>query len=206
MAFSSKLQASTTSSSADALRSLGVLDRQPPLRVLDQLHDQGISLDLRDCRNLGDEAVKALCYLPKLQVLLLDGTDTSNLGLSYLGHGNCPLVSLSLRGCKRITANDISSLFGGSVNLSLQVLDLSRLPNLTDDGILLLAKSRTPIIELRIRECPDIGDTSVMALASMQIEGRSPGSSLYVLDMYECGGITPLSFRWFKKPYFPRLR
>ncbi|WOL05899.1 F-box/LRR-repeat protein 10 [Canna indica] len=167
---------------------------------------QLIVLDLRDCRNLGDEAVKALCYLPKLQVLLLDGTDTSDLGLSYLGHGNCPLVSLSIRGCKRITAKGISSLFGGSVNLSLQVLDLSRLPNLTDEGILLLAKSRTPIVELRIRECPHIGDTSVMALASMQIEGRSPGSSLYVLDMYECGGITPLSFRWFKKPYFPRLR
>ncbi|XP_065007841.1 F-box/LRR-repeat protein 10-like isoform X2 [Musa acuminata AAA Group] len=167
---------------------------------------QLIVLDLRDCRNLGDEAVKALSYLPKLQILLLDGTDTSDLGLSYLGHGSCPLVSLSLRGCKRITDNGISLLFSGSVNQSLQVLDLSRLPNLTDNGILSLAKGRIPIVELRIRECPHIGDTSVMALASMQIEGRTPGSSLYVLDMFECGGITPLAIRWFKKPYFPRLR
>ncbi|KAG6474977.1 F-box/LRR-repeat protein 10-like [Zingiber officinale] len=164
-------------------------------------------LDLRDCRNLGDEAVKALSYLPKLQVLLLDGSDTTDKGLSYLGNGSCPLFSLSLRGCRRITSNGISSLFGGgSVNQSLQVLDLSRLPNLTDEAILALAKSRIQIVELRIRGCPNIGDVSVMALASMQIEGSSPGSSLCVLDVYECGLITPLAFRWFKRPYFPSLR
>lgn len=163
-------------------------------------------LDLRDCRNVGDEAVKALSYLPKLQTLLLDGTDVSDLGVSYLGHGKCPLASLSLRGCKRLTDDCISSIFGGSVRSGLQVLDLSRLPYLSDNGILLLAKSRTPIVELRIRECPHIGDTSVMALASMQVEGGSYGSSLHLLDLYGCGDITPLTIRWFKKPYFPRLR
>jgi hypothetical protein len=26
------------------------------------------------------------------------------------------------------------------------------------------------------------------------------------LDLYNCGGITQLSFWWLKKPYFPRLR
>ncbi|KAG6500166.1 hypothetical protein ZIOFF_040005 [Zingiber officinale] len=45
-------------------------------------------LDLRDCRNLGDEAVKALSYLPKLQVLLLDGSDTTDKGLFYQGNGS----------------------------------------------------------------------------------------------------------------------
>ncbi|XP_072982917.1 F-box/LRR-repeat protein 10 isoform X1 [Typha latifolia] len=163
-------------------------------------------LDLRDCRKLGDEAVRALCCLQKLQILLLDGTDISDIGLSYLGRGRCPLVSLSLRGCRRLTDNCISSLFSGSIKFSLQVLDLSRLPNLSDIGILSLARNRVPVVELRIRECPHIGDTSVMALASMQVDGGSHGSSLQLLDLYDCGGITPLAIRWFKKPYFPRLR
>ena len=58
-----------------------------------------------------------------------------------------------------------------------------------------------------MRQCPLIGDTSVMALASMQVdEDRWHGSRLRLLDLYNCGGITQLAFRWLRKPYFPRLR
>ncbi|KAG0498798.1 hypothetical protein HPP92_003489 [Vanilla planifolia] len=163
-------------------------------------------LDLRDCRNLGDEALEALSYLHKLHTLLLDGTDISNRGLSFLGQGRCPLVSLSLRGCKRLTDDCIPALFDGSIGHGIQILDLSRIPDLSDNGILSLAKTRVPIVELRMRECPKIGDSSVMALASMQVEGGSFGSSMHLLDIYDSGGITPLAIRWFKKPYFPRLR
>ncbi|KAJ1298915.1 hypothetical protein BS78_01G490300 [Paspalum vaginatum] len=163
-------------------------------------------LDLRDCRSLGDEAVRALSCLPKLQTLLLDGTDISDQSLKYLGLGMCPLTSLSLRGCRKLTNDCIPLLFAGLVKQSLQVLDLSRIPSVTDDGIMLLARTRTPLVELRMRENPKIGDTSVMALASMQVDGGTYGSSLQLLDLFDCGGITPLATRWFKKPYFPRLR
>lgn len=41
----------------------------------------------------------------------------------------------------------------------------------------------------------------------MQLEGGQQGSSLHLLNLCDCGAIiTPLSFRWFEKPYFPRLR
>ncbi|OVA15984.1 Leucine-rich repeat [Macleaya cordata] len=165
-------------------------------------------LDLRDCRNLGDEALKAISVLHKLKILLLDGSDISDSGLSYLGEGVLgSLTSLSIRGCKRLTDKCIASIFDGSSGRALQNLDLSNLPNLSDNGILSLAKSRVRIIELRMRECPRIGDTSVMALASMQVdEGGWHGSSLKLMDLYDCRGITQLAFRWFKKPYFPRLR
>ena len=54
---------------------------------------------------------------------------------------------------------------------------------------------------------PLIRDTSIMALASLQVYGDwCCGSSLRLLDLYNCGGITQLAFRWLKKPYFPRLR
>ncbi|XP_038693951.1 F-box/LRR-repeat protein 10 isoform X2 [Tripterygium wilfordii] len=165
-------------------------------------------LDLRACKNLGDEALRAIGVLPNLKILRLDGTDVSDMGLSSLRGGVISsLVSLSLRGCKRLTDRCIAALFDGSSELGLQELDLSNLPNLSDDGILSLARCRVPITTLRLRRCRLIGDVSVMALASMQIdEGSWHGSSLRLLDLYESRGITQLSFRWLKKPYFPRLR
>ncbi|KAJ4784697.1 F-box/LRR-repeat protein 10 [Rhynchospora pubera] len=163
-------------------------------------------LDLRECRLLSDEAISALSLLPKLQVLLLDGTGVTDIGLSYLGQGSSPLKSLSLRGCKRLTNSCVELLLAGEVKSSLQTLDLSKIHNLTDEAVISLARSHVKITELRLRECTHIGDSSIMALASMMVEGGTHGSSLHLLDLYECGGITPLAFRWFKKPYFPRLR
>ncbi|CAN6463939.1 unnamed protein product [Victoria cruziana] len=167
--------------------------------------DLGI-LDLRGCREIGDDALKAISCLSKLKSLQLDGSYISDTGLSYIGHGAASLVSLSVRGCIRLTDKCVSSIFSGSLRRSLQVLDLSLLPNLSDDGILMLAKCGVLLAELRLRECPCIGDTSVMAMASMQVEGGRHGSSLRLLDLYNCGHITKLALRWFWKPYFPRLR
>ncbi|XP_068646397.1 F-box/LRR-repeat protein 10 [Aristolochia californica] len=162
-------------------------------------------LDLRDCLNLGDDALKAVGCLPNLQVLLLDGSNVTDLGLSYLRHSVTSLTTLSVRGCPRLTDQCITAIFESPFSHKLQILDLSNLPNLTDDGILFLAKSGIPLFELHLRECPHIGDTSVMALASMKIEGWS-GSSLRLLDVYESGMITKLAIQWLKRPYFPRLR
>ncbi|XP_021903710.1 F-box/LRR-repeat protein 10 isoform X2 [Carica papaya] len=165
-------------------------------------------LDLRCCKSLGDGALQAVGNLPKLKVLLLDGSDISDSGLAYLrARVISSLISLSIRGCKRLTDKCISLLFDGTSKLVLRELDLSNLPHLSDGGVLTLAKCRVPVTELRLRQCPHVGDTSIMALASMQVdEDRCHGSSLKLLDLYNCGGITPLTFRWLKKPYFPRLR
>ncbi|XP_027365939.1 F-box/LRR-repeat protein 10 [Abrus precatorius] len=165
-------------------------------------------LDLRDCRSLGDEALQAIGTLPKLKILLLDGSDITDAGLSNLRPTVISsLYALSLRGCKRLTDKCITALFDGCGVLELRELDLSNLPNLSDNGVLLLAKTRIPFYELRMRQCPLIGDISVMALASMLVdEARWHGSNLRLLDLYNCGGIKQLAFRWLKKPYFPRLR
>ncbi|CAA6673534.1 unnamed protein product [Spirodela intermedia] len=131
-------------------------------------------VDLRDSRHLGDQALRPLAGLPKLQALLLDGTDISDWGLS--------------RGCKRLSDGCIPAVFSRSLAGTLQAVDLSRLPNLSDNGILLLARSGAPIAELRLRNA------------------RWSGTTLRLLDLYESRGITQLAFRWLKKPYFPRLR
>ncbi|XBH96368.1 hypothetical protein VPH35_086767 [Triticum aestivum] len=163
-------------------------------------------LDLKDCKSLGDEAVRALSCLPRLRKLVLDGTMITNQAMEYLGVGVCPLASLSLRGCYKLTNDCIPLLFAGSVKESLHALDLSRIPSLTDDAIMVIVRTRTPLTELRLRENPEIGDASVKALASMQFKGVTCGSTLQLLDLYDCGGITLLAMKWFKKPLFPRLR
>lgn len=165
-------------------------------------------LDLRDCRSLGDEALQAIGTLPRLKILLIDGSDITDAGLAYLRPSVInSLHALSLRGCKRLTDKCITVLFDGCGMLELRELDLSNIPNLSNNGVLLLAKSRIPLFELRMRQCPLIGDTSIMALASMLIdEAGWRGSSLRLLDLYNCGGITQLAFRWLKRPYFPRLK
>ncbi|KAJ8765107.1 hypothetical protein K2173_010591 [Erythroxylum novogranatense] len=165
-------------------------------------------LDLRDCKSLGDEALRAIGSLTELKSLLLDGSNISDSGLSYLrGRVINSLSSLSVRGCKRLTDKCISALFQGSSKFVLQELDLSNLPYLSDNGVLALAKCRIALTELRMRHCPLIGDTSVMALASNQVDEENRyGSRLRLLDLYNCGGITQLAFRWLRKPYFPRLR
>ncbi|CAH8373164.1 unnamed protein product [Eruca vesicaria subsp. sativa] len=166
------------------------------------------NLDLRGCRNIRDEALQAISHLPKLKVLLLDGTDVSDTGLSYLKEGVWDsLVSLSVRGCRNLTDKFMTTLFDGSSKLALRELDLSNLPNLTDAAVFALAKSGAPITKLQLRECRLIGDPSVMALASTRVyKDECPGSSLCVLDLYDCDGITQLSFKWLKKPFFPRLK
>ncbi|KAF9676199.1 hypothetical protein SADUNF_Sadunf09G0113400 [Salix dunnii] len=71
-----------------------------------------------------------------------------------------------------------------------------------------LAKCRVPIFELRMRQCPLIGDASVMSLASMRVdEDRLHGCSLQLLDPYNCGGRYNTTFiPVVKETYFPRLR
>ncbi|EPS59864.1 f-box family protein, partial [Genlisea aurea] len=158
-------------------------------------------LDLRECRSLGDEALRSVSSLPGLRTLLLDGCDVSDAGISYLSTGPAGrnLVSLSLRGCRRLTDRCIGGgpMFDGSVS-SLRELDLSNLPNVSDSAVLALARGRVPVTELRVRQCPLVGDTSVVALASM----RCRGGSLRLLDVYNCGGMTEASLRWLRRPYF----
>ncbi|KAI3714186.1 hypothetical protein L1987_72781 [Smallanthus sonchifolius] len=165
-----------------------------------------IVLDFRDSKNIGDKALQAISKLPKLRTLLLDVTD---LGLSYLQKGaKSSLVKLSVRGCKRLTFMCVSSIFNGGSNRELRELDLSNLPNLTIGGVLFLAKNRIPLVDLRMRECPHIGDVSVMVLASLTMADgdRWHGSSLRSLDLFECGGISKFAFQWLRKPYFHGLR
>lgn len=163
-------------------------------------------LNLKGCRNVGDNGVEAISSLAKLKTLIVNGVNITDRGLSILGKGHTPLVFLSLRGCQRVSDAGIAALVDGPIVSTLECIDLSSIPYLTDKAILTLVRSGMQIVELRLRDCSFVGDMSVMALASMNFKGCGYGGTLRLLDLWNCKGISLLSASWFKKPYFPRLR
>ncbi|KAL3680328.1 hypothetical protein R1sor_023284 [Riccia sorocarpa] len=159
------------------------------------------SVDLKNCKSIGDESLKALSCLPQLKTLLLNGTDVSDYGLWWLGQGVTPLSRLSLRHCVRLTSRGIHSLFArrGFLTYTLEFLDLSGI-NLTNDAVSSIACSGIELCELWLRDCPLLTSESIAKLAD------SPSAkSLRFLDLWNSKGIKEIS-RWFRKPYFPRLR
>ena len=164
------------------------------------------SLNLKGCKCVGDGGLTAITGLSKLKTLNLSGLDISDKGLITFGKGRTPLVSLSLRGCQRVSDAGIAGLVAGSISHTLECIDLSNVSSLTDRAVLELIHSGVQIVDLRLRDCVGIGDSSVIALASMTFKGCGFGGTLRLLDLWNCKGLTLLSFGWFKKPYFPRLR
>ncbi|MCO5601622.1 hypothetical protein L7F22_055745 [Adiantum nelumboides] len=164
------------------------------------------SLNLKGCKSIGDKGLEAIASLKRLKKLILNGVDISDMGLVTLGKGTTPLAFLSLRGCQRVSDDGISALVEGSISDTLEGIDLSNITLLTDKAVLSLVHSGMRIVDLKLRDCYNIGDTSLMALASMTSRGCGFGGSLRLLDLWNCKGLTALGMSWLKKPYFPRLR
>lgn len=162
-------------------------------------------LNLAFCRSVGDRGLRAVSSLSKLAILDLSGADVTDFGLFSLSKGSTPLVSLSLRSCKRLTHTGISALTQGCLPATLEALDLSNLPAVMDHTVVALISSGMQIVDLRLRDCHSLTEACVAALASMEYKGNCLGGSLRVLDLSN-NGVTASSLEWFRRPYFPRLR
>ncbi|KAH7428515.1 hypothetical protein KP509_09G005200 [Ceratopteris richardii] len=162
-------------------------------------------LNLAFCRSVGDRGLKALSYLSKLSLLDLSGADITDFGLISLSKSSMPLVSLSLRSCKRLTHNGITALTRGSLPYTLQELDFSNLPCITDLSVMAFIESGMQLIDLRLRDCYAISDECVAALASMNYAGKDHGGSLRVLDLSNNIGVSRKILNLFQKPCFARL-
>ncbi|XP_024528070.1 F-box/LRR-repeat protein 10 [Selaginella moellendorffii] len=161
-------------------------------------------LNLRGCRSIGDAGLRHISKLCNLKTLLLDGSDVSDFGLYPLAKGKMSLISLSLRACTRVTDDGIVALMAGRAAKTLKSLDLSLIPKLTDASILSLVQNGVLPAELWLRNCYQIGDVSVMVLATHL--AMHPGRVLKLLDLWNCRKITADALRWFKWPYFSGLR
>ncbi|XP_009419143.2 F-box protein At-B isoform X1 [Musa acuminata AAA Group] len=163
-------------------------------------------LDFSGCKSIADIGLNSISRLSKLTTLDLCGADITDSGLSALGGGSSPIVSLCLRGCKRITDRGIVMMLRGDGVLgnTLLTLDLGYLPGVSDTAVVAVAKVCRQIINLCIRNCFAVTDTSISALGSPE---RSEGKrSLRKLDLYNCCGLSADSFRLLRGPFFCGLR
>lgn len=162
-------------------------------------------LDLNGCKSVADHGMRAISGLKKLNTLYLSGADITDTGLNYLGEGKLPLVSLSLRGCKRVTDKGIAFLLGGSIKKTLKALDLGYIPGISDKAITTLTEFGLEIVDLCIRNCYSVTDISIAVLANTIHDGLDR-KALKRLDLYKCIGLSAVSLHWLSKPYFPHLR
>uniref|UniRef100_A0A0D9X9D4 F-box/LRR-repeat protein 15-like leucin rich repeat domain-containing protein n=1 Tax=Leersia perrieri TaxID=77586 RepID=A0A0D9X9D4_9ORYZ len=163
-------------------------------------------LDLSGCRSIADSGLVSISQLSKLTLLDLSGADVTDAGLSALGNGRCPMSSLCLRGCKRISNNGIASLLCGSgtINKTIISLDIGNVPRISGGAVTLIAKNCEQISSLCLRNCLLINDSSIETLGSMR--HNSGRNSLRMLDLSYCSRLSRSFLGLFEPPCFRGLR
>ncbi|KAI5068056.1 hypothetical protein GOP47_0016401 [Adiantum capillus-veneris] len=167
--------------------------------VLDRITDPFVMLHLGGISNL-----KRLLLARSQDAYPASFKRVEDLGFLFLAEKCTKLESITLAGFSRISDASCRQILHRQRYDTTPVSLPSWLPE--DKAVLNLVHSGMRIVDLRLRDCYKIGDTSLMALASMTCRGCGFGGSLRLLDMRNCKGVTALVVSWLKKPYFPRLR
>ncbi|XP_050204099.1 F-box protein At-B [Mercurialis annua] len=163
-------------------------------------------LDLCGCKSIADSCMGSILHLQKLTYLNLSGADITDAGLSILSQGSFRIWYLSLRGCKRITDKGISSLLhaDGTIVQTLAALDAGCMPGLSDNGIITIVTAGKEITELCIRNCFNMTDSSIHALATKRNYGNG-NKPLQQLDIYNCSRRSVDLLSILRKPFFSGL-
>ncbi|KAK9057148.1 hypothetical protein SSX86_024515 [Deinandra increscens subsp. villosa] len=158
------------------------------------------ALDVIGCKSVADSCLNNISRLTLLTSLNLGGADVTNVGMAVLGKGYSPISRLSLRGCKRVNGEGITSLLGSEnkIRKTLSSLDLGHMPGITDNAITTVAEACPGLTELSIRYCFHVTDASVKTLALKGMVRK--------LDLYKCTALSGESFQFLKKPLFRGLR
>ncbi|KAL6858904.1 hypothetical protein ACP4OV_017906 [Aristida adscensionis] len=163
-------------------------------------------LDLSGCKSIADSGLVSISQLSMLTLLDLAGSDITDVGLSALGNGTCPISNLCLRGCRRISSNGIASLLCGIgiINKTLVSLDVGYVPKISGRAVTVIAKTCEQISSLCLRNCLFITDSSLEVLGSMRRD--SSKCSLRMLDLANCSRLSRNFLRLFDPPLFRGLR
>ncbi|XP_073303593.1 F-box protein At-B-like [Primulina huaijiensis] len=163
-------------------------------------------LDTNGCRSIADPCLDYISFLSTLTSLNLGGADITDHGLSILGEGDLPIVSLRLRGCTRVTDRGIVFLLneGNRINKTLSLLDVGHMPGISDRGVQAIVSSAESLTELCMRYCFHVTDASFKLLASRRCDGSN---MLQRLDVCHCIRLTAGIVEFLeKKPLFRGLR
>lgn len=139
------------------------------------------SINLSFCVSITDSGLKYLAKMPELDELNLRSCDNiSDIGMAYLTEGGSSISSLDVSFCDKIGDQTLSHLSQGLFHL--RSLSLSAC-QITDDGLVRIAKNLHDLETLNIGQCSRISDKGIQSLSEEL-------TNLKAIDLYGCTRLT----------------
>lgn len=145
-------------------------------------------LDTSGCRSISDSGLFYIHSVTTLTKLNLAEADITDTGLAILRMGNLPIEQLCIRGCKRVTDKGLEALFRaeGKICKTLSLLDVGRIPGISDAAIFTIASAAKALTDLCLRYCFHVTDAAV----KMLVDRTNHKSSLLRLDLFNCRSLS----------------
>uniref|UniRef100_A0A1B0FKA9 Uncharacterized protein n=1 Tax=Glossina morsitans morsitans TaxID=37546 RepID=A0A1B0FKA9_GLOMM len=139
------------------------------------------SINLSFCLSITDSGLKHLARMPKLEQLNLNSCDNiSDIGMAYLTESGSNLNSLDVSFCVKISDQALSHIAQGLYQLRSLSLNHCQI---TDQGILKIAKALPELEHLNIGQCEGITDKGLQTLAEELL-------NLKTIDLYGCNKLS----------------
>jgi F-box/leucine-rich repeat protein 2/20 len=139
------------------------------------------SVNVSGCRNLTDEAIKAIA---QRSLRSLDASYCGKLltdeSIKVIASGCPSLESLKVADCKFLTDESLKAVAAGCGGL--KTIDVSRCKQLTDESIQALAAGCPKLTSLNLRNCEKLTDEAMRAVATL--------NELEELRIYGCRKLT----------------
>lgn len=138
-------------------------------------------INLSFCINVTDSGLKYLAKMPSLQSVNLRACDNiTDIGMAYLADGGSRISSLDVSFCDKIGDPALGHISQGLFHL--QYLSLSAC-NISDEGVVKIAKTLHELETLNVGQCSKITDNSLHTIADSLKHLRS-------IDLYGCSRLT----------------
>lgn len=152
------------------------------------------SINLSFCVSVTDTGLKYLARMPKLSELNLRMCDNiSDIGMAYLTEGGCTVTTLDVSFCDKIGDQALNHLSQGL--FQLRSLSLNHC-QITDEGLMRIAKNLHDLETLNIGQCNRVTDKGLQSLAEYL-------HNLISIDLYGCTQLSPQGFETITK--LPKL-
>uniref|UniRef100_A0A1B0BYH0 F-box domain-containing protein n=1 Tax=Glossina palpalis gambiensis TaxID=67801 RepID=A0A1B0BYH0_9MUSC len=139
------------------------------------------SINLSFCLSITDSGLKHLARMPKLEQLNLNSCDNiSDIGMAYLTESGSNLNSLDVSFCVKISDQALTHIAQGLYQLRSLSLNHCQI---TDHGILKIAKALPELEHLNIGQCEGITDKGLQTLAEELL-------NLKTIDLYGCNKLS----------------
>lgn len=152
------------------------------------------SINLSFCVSVTDSGLKYLARMPKLSELNLRSCDNiSDIGMAYLTDGGCTVTTLDVSFCDKIGDQALNHLSQGLFHLRSLSLNHCQI---TDEGLMRIAKNLHDLETLNIGQCDRVTDKGLQSLAEYL-------HNLISIDLYGCTQLSPHGIEKIEK--LPKL-